>query len=225
VGVDGSRNTRTITWTIASLTNNENSLHGVQTKTMKRLTIRSPIPSNTDPEYVIKALHNHENVLDNNPMLKTWNKTNHKDKDKNYGLFFSGRSCTDQPSKPVAYAVTQRAPYVSFLGPWFTKEVESITLVQDTEHGARSEVELVGGAMVWAEWWVQESAGEGWEISNVTRIEGSARSMVFVRETVTTAYIATLKGILSAAGVKGEDEVDVTWSTEEKGNWMGISFA
>jgi hypothetical protein len=196
---------------------------------MKRLVIAIPVPFGVDPNDVIKGLHNHENILNNNPLFQNWEKSEQKwDSSAANSMFFTGRSCTDHPDEPVPYSVVQRVERAVLLGRWHSSTAKSPALLQNLDKGARGEVKLPQNVILWSEWIVQRNLAEnGWEILDITRVDGSDRSIASVRKTVTTAHLNLMKAVLRIVGVKDSDvgKIEVKWSEQERDNWMGIGFA
>jgi hypothetical protein len=196
---------------------------------MKRLEISIPVPFGVDPDDVIKALHNHENILNNNPLFHSWEKSEHKwSSSVDCSMFFTGRSCTDHPDEPLTYLVVQRVERGLLLRRWQSSTVSSPALLQAFEMGTRGEIKMPQNVMLWSEWTVRRNqADAGWELEDMTRVEGSKRSMFSVRKRVTTAHLDMLRAILRTAGAKDCDasKIEVNWLEQPPGNWMGIGFA
>lgn len=196
---------------------------------MKRLEISIPVPFGIDPDDVVKALHIHKNILTNNPLFQGWENIEQKwNSCTDFSMFFMGRDCTDHPDEPVCYTVVQQVQRALLLGRWHSSTVTSQVLLQSFENGTRSEVKMPQNVKLWSEWTVRRNpANDGWEMEDMTRLEGSDRSISSVRTRVTEAHLALMKALLRNVGVKDGDigNIEVKWLEQAPGNWMGIGFA
>jgi hypothetical protein len=197
---------------------------------IKKLSISVPIRG-VNPEAVIQALHNPENLLVTQPLMQSWEKV--KDAKDNGDVWFSKRSSTDEVVPPVQFLISEKIPLTPLSKTWLTKTIQFPAYLQELPDGTRSKAEATGGVTVWSEWKVHQKFGMNeWELVETTRVECNSALMGFVTRSLAGAHVFVCKGVLKKAGADivedGKDEetgLRMEWGDNEEGNWMGIGFA
>jgi hypothetical protein len=197
---------------------------------IRKLIISTPIRG-VNPDAVVQALHNPENLLVTQPLMQSWEKV--ENAKENVDLWFSKRTSTEKVAPPVQFMISEKIPLTPLSKTWLTKTIQFPAYLQELPDGTRTKAEASGGVTVWSEWRVQQTFGiNGWELVETTRVECNSALMGFVTRSLGGSHAFVCKGILKKAGAEivedGKDEdngLRTEWSTNEEGNWMGVGVA